>query len=519
MRKTNTYCNLLWERAFISEYGDIFFCCLCRPEPVGNIYKHDLAYIWQKSKKTRLFRWMSLNGSLSCYSTCTVLSKKAKDLTLGRFYRNWGKLIEAEAAFKDALEMDPKNHNIYFELGWLYNDLGRPNEAETSFRRVLELEPESPDGYVGLGCLCKEQKKYTEAKELFKKALKLNPESSAAYAELGWVYKDVVELNESEALFKKALEFNSNNESALVGLGSLYKDQGKFNEAGQLLKKAIEFNPQNKVARAISAQISNRGRIYRIKKASGIDDKVCLDAHQNYFSDYPRTLHILVGTFCPLNCIMCPQNHRLKIALNNAMLKKNIDWSRVDDIVIQGGEVLAIPSARQLLIWLIEKMNKKIKLVTNGLLINREWAERLVKGANWIEVSVNAATKQTHELINRGSNFARVLKNLKMLIDTKRSYNLKTDIRFHFTIVPENVHEIAQAVKFADELGCDLIAYSFDSPKVEIFLSRYKKIKEKIKNELSRLCNRNLKIKIQRNQLEQLGLLDGFNHKSVIDDY
>ncbi len=400
MGKTNTYCHLLWERAFINEYGDVFFCCLCRPEPIGNIYEHDLAYIWQKSKKTKLFRQMALNGSLSCYSNCTVLSKKEKELTLGRFYRNRGKLIEAEAAFKDALEISPKNHNIYFEFGWLYNDLGRPNEAEASFKKVLELEPESPDGYVGLGCLCKEQKKYTEAKELFEKALKLNPESSAAYAELGWLYKDSVKLNESEALFKKALEFNSNNESALVGLGSLYKDQCKINEAKQLLKKAIEFNPGNEVARLIFAQISNQGRKYRIKKESVGDDKASLDAHKNDFRDYPRTLHILIGIFCPINCIMCPQNHRLKIALKNDMLKRNIDWSRVDDIVIQGGEVLAIPSAKEFLIWLTEKMNKKIKLVTNGLLLNREWAERLIMGSEWVEVSVNFAFHSYHFLNN-----------------------------------------------------------------------------------------------------------------------
>jgi tetratricopeptide (TPR) repeat protein len=533
-RKTNTYCHLMWERTFINEYGDIFFCCLCRPEPIGNIYEHDLAYIWQESEKAKLFREMALRGDLGCYASCTVLSKREKEIALGRFYRNRGKLIEAEAAFKEALKISPKNHNIYFELGWLYKDQGKYAEAKASFKKALELEPRNPDAYVGLGWFRKEEKRYAEAGELFEKALKLNPASFAAYAELGWLYKDQGKYAEAEAFFKKALELNTNTENSYVGLGWLYKDQGRLDQARQLLKKATEINPANEVAQALFAQINHKqDRIDMIESRSvkgelvfkkNLDtipqnDKSDLDLYKQDNTDYPRTLHILIGTLCPISCIMCRQNHRLNIALNNDMLKRNIDWPRINDITIQGGEVLAIPSAKELLIWLIEKMQKKIKLVTNGLLINHEWAERLVRGSEWIEISVNAATKQMHELVNRGSDFNRVIRNIKMLIELKRNYNIKTDIRFHFTIVPENVQEIAKAIKFADQLGCDLIAYSFDSPKVEISLSQHKKIKEKIKNELSRLNNENLKIKIQRNQLEQLGLLDSFNHKLVVDDY
>ena len=479
IKKNNTFCHLLWERAFINEYGDVFFCCLCKPGPIGNIYKHDLAYIWQKSEKVKLFRKMSLNGHLSCYSNCIVLSKKEKEIGLGRYYRNQGKLIEAETSFKDALEVNPKNHEIHIELGWLYKELGRFSEAEASFKKALELEPRNSDACVGLGYLSKEAKRYTEAKELFEEALKINPSSFAAYAGLGWLYKGLGKLSAAEVSFKKALDLNSNTESACIGLGQLYKDQGNFNQAKQLLRKTAEF-------------------ILRI--------------------DYPRTLHILMGTFCPISCVMCPQDHSLKKVLNNNMLKKNIDWPRINDILMMGGEVLAIESARELYIWLIEKMQRRIKLTTNGLLINREWAERLVKGSEWIEVSVNAATRKTHESINRGSSFEKVISNLRMLIDLKRSYSIKTGIRFHFTIVPENTHEIAQAIKVADRLGCDMITYCFDSPNVETFLSKHKNIREKIKEDILKVINVNLKIKIQRNHLEQLGLVEDSN-PNLVDEY
>jgi tetratricopeptide (TPR) repeat protein len=532
VRKTNTFCHLLWERAFINQYGHIFFCCLCRPEPIGNIYKHDLAYIWQDSPKVKLFRWMSLNRSLGCYSGCTVLSRREKEIALGRFYRNRGKLIEAEAAFQDALKINPNNHGIYFELGWLYNDQGRYRDAEASFKKAIELEPVNADAYVGLGWLCKEQKNYFAAEQLFEKALKIDSGSHAAYAELGWLHREQGRFKKAEQSFRKSLELNPNTESACTGLGWLYKDEGKLNAATQLLRKALELNPRNEFAQTGFAQayrncpsglkskvklplkngISGVKNTDTIPNNSGPDLELCE-------RDYPRTLHILIGTFCQLSCIMCRQDHRLKIALKNEMLKKNIDWSRIEDVTFQGGEVLAIPSAKEFLIWLTEKMQKKIKLVTNGLLVNREWAERLARGSEWIEISVNAASKKTHEFVNKGSDFDRVIRNIKMLVDSKRRHSIKTEIRFHFTIVPENVQEIAQAVEFADRLGCDLIAYSFDSPRVENFLFRQKKTKEKIKSELFKLGSRNLKIRIQRNQLEQLGLIDSFNHRLAIDDY
>lgn len=46
---------------------------------------------------------------------------------------------------------------------------------------------------------------------------------------------------------------------------------------------------------------------------------------------------------------------------------------------------------------------------------NHEWAEHLVYGSRKIRISVNAATKRTHELINKVSNYDKVIENIKKL--------------------------------------------------------------------------------------------------------
>ncbi len=221
---------------------------------------------------------------------------------------------------------------------------------------------------------------------------------------------------------------------------------------------------------------------------------------------YPRRIWLLYGLACNLRCTMCPQDHRSRITIDNNVLKKNINWSEVEDIEFQGGEILAIKGAKEMYLWLTKEMNKKVNLVTNGTLINDEWAKHLVQGSNKIRISVNAATKRTHEFVNKGSKYEKVIDNIRKLIYYKHQLNLDTQITYHFTIVRDNIHEIADAIEVADSLGCGKIAYGYDSP-VPAALREKKDLTEQIKSMICRLANSNFKIEIDTKRLQQLGLL------------
>ncbi len=230
----------------------------------------------------------------------------------------------------------------------------------------------------------------------------------------------------------------------------------------------------------------------------------------SYSRKCPSNVWILYGLRCNLRCTMCSQDHRAKITLDNNILKKNIDWSQVEDIEFQGGEILAMKNAKEMYIWLTEQMNKKVNLITNGTLINDEWAARIVKGSKWIAISVNAVTKKTHEIVNKGSKYERVIDNIKNLIHLKYHYNSNIIIDYKYTIVPENISEIADAIEFADSLGCDSITYGF-SASVPRTLRENKELGERMKSKIYRLVNGNLKIEITefaRSKLERLGLLE-----------
>jgi sulfatase maturation enzyme AslB (radical SAM superfamily) len=222
--------------------------------------------------------------------------------------------------------------------------------------------------------------------------------------------------------------------------------------------------------------------------------------------NHPRRILVLCGELCNINCIMCPQDHRSKEVINAEIAKKNIDWSQYEEIMFQGGEVLAMKEAKELYLWLTRTLNKKIDLLTNGILINDEWADYLVNGSNVVAISVNAASKKVHELINNGSDFTRVVNNIKKLVELKRQQKQGVQIIYKFSIVPENVHEIPDAICFANSIGCDQITYGFDS-SVPDYLESNGELRSSIKHRMASAISNGISIKVDKSYLERLGLV------------
>jgi len=60
------------------------------------------------------------------------------------------------------------------------------------------------------------------------------------------------------------------------------------------------------------------------EKSSGIAPPRC--------KDHPRRVWLLYGTLCNQECIMCGQDGKSKKVLDNEILKKRIDWAKVEEI-------------------------------------------------------------------------------------------------------------------------------------------------------------------------------------------
>ena len=229
---------------------------------------------------------------------------------------------------------------------------------------------------------------------------------------------------------------------------------------------------------------------------------------RNTIGKYPKRVWIRCGLRCNLNCVMCQQTHKSDTFINFHFVKQNIDWSQVEDIRLTGGEVLAMENAKAIYLMLTREKRKKVDIVTNGTLINKEWAGHLVRGSKQIQISVNSATKKTHLLVNRGSNFDKVIHNIETMIAFKKMTQSVVRIQFKYTICAKNIHEIIEAIELAEILGCDEIGFGYDRATVPFILNKATELRNRIKEGLESLIERDLDVRIERRTLNLLGLLE-----------
>ena len=218
-----------------------------------------------------------------------------------------------------------------------------------------------------------------------------------------------------------------------------------------------------------------------------------------------RRLKILFGELCNIACIMCWQDHRSRLQLSLDVIKQQVDFTHIDKIEFQGGEPLAIKECKNAYVWLTEDMGKKVNFLTNGTLISDAWAERICLGSEWLHISFNGARQQTVEQVNAGVKYQKVLQSVERLLEARRRHHSDITLIGHFTIVPENIREVAQFPAFCAELGLDGAEYGYDRDTVPKWIRENPDAADEIRREAAAVL-RAPPLDINNNRLQHLGL-------------
>lgn len=146
---------------------------------------------------------------------------------------------EYEVALKNASNLEPRNIDIYKDLGAIYLQQKNFASAEKTYRLVLDIAPQDPEAYFYLAHSYYGLKDKDAAIRYLKKTLKLRPDYAEALNYLGYLYvEDGRNLGKAEEMIKKALETNPDNGAYVDSLGWLYFKKGKLKEAKKELEKA-----------------------------------------------------------------------------------------------------------------------------------------------------------------------------------------------------------------------------------------------------------------------------------------
>ncbi len=131
-----------------------------------------------------------------------------------------GQWAEAERDFRKALELDPANPNIHFELANFY-------AARFDKSRISVLDP-GPTEMLNAA-----------ARELGQ-AVMLKPDFLAAYYNLGIVHSRLRRFEEAREDFKRMLELDPGQTNARLQIGAIYEQQGFYDEAESVYREAQE---------------------------------------------------------------------------------------------------------------------------------------------------------------------------------------------------------------------------------------------------------------------------------------
>jgi hypothetical protein len=156
--------------------------------------------------------------------------------------------------------------------------------------------------------------------------------------------------------------------------------------------------------------------------------------------------------------------------------RRRMEFATVEDIFLQAeklGVKEIIPSTMgeplmykgiEGIFELSQKHGIKINLTTNGTfpkLKVEEWANLIVPNTTDVKFSWNGATAETAEKVMTGLNYNQVLEKVKEFVAFRNKLYTETGwycrLTFQLTFMQNNMHELADIVKLAAELGVDRV--------------------------------------------------------------
>jgi predicted TPR repeat methyltransferase len=163
----------------------------------------------------------------------------------GNLLKASGRLLDAAAAYRRAVELRPSFPDAYNNLGLIFQEDKDYQGAIVAYRDALRYQPNHIAAHLNLGKVFGMQGRWAEAEASYQKVIEVYPAHSEAYYRLGWLYWRQERLDEAAEMFRKSAENNPNHSDSFLGLGRLFERRGRTEEAVEAYRQAIKVDPQN----------------------------------------------------------------------------------------------------------------------------------------------------------------------------------------------------------------------------------------------------------------------------------
>jgi len=141
----------------------------------------------------------------------------------------------------EAERRNPDLAEVHRILGILDAHAGRYELAEAEYRRAIELDPKNGDGHRRLGQVLEKNNQLNEALQEYQRALQADSSDYRTYQALGAYYYDRANYLDAAKSLAKSAELAPAEPAVHFALGSTYLDLGRFADAENELRLSIRL--------------------------------------------------------------------------------------------------------------------------------------------------------------------------------------------------------------------------------------------------------------------------------------
>jgi len=176
-----------------------------------------------------------------------LTSRQAADIqfAMGRSLEDAGNAGGAEAAYRRAIENDPRRADAHARLGIMLGLAGRFDESNTHLADAVKIDPENPEALCDQGYGFYVQRRWAEAEACFRRAIELSPTHARSHTNLGLVFARQGDEQGALAQFERG---GCTPSDARANLGLILAMDGNLSDAEESYRAALAAGPGSKTA-------------------------------------------------------------------------------------------------------------------------------------------------------------------------------------------------------------------------------------------------------------------------------
>jgi tetratricopeptide (TPR) repeat protein len=203
---------------------------------------------------------------------------------LGQAYNDSARPEQAFAAFEQALALGPTDKAALHALGQAALQRGELDKAQAAFEKLLDARESRAAGLAGLGFIALARNDSRGAVVRFEEALQLAPGAARLRQPLAMAWRAAGDAAKAEAALRgfspdapepgvpdplaRALADKAATTAALVQRGQRYGREGKFELAAQAFEAAAQSNPNDAATQAnLGISLANLGQLDKAEAA------------------------------------------------------------------------------------------------------------------------------------------------------------------------------------------------------------------------------------------------------------